>query len=325
MYSRSELFDGFDPSDSQSYAATLDFSVYREYVAVGKYAPSDYFIASMRALHDNAITHALSEHLRITKARPVGIMGGHKLFRGSEPYRNVVFLSRELTRRGFLMLSGGGPGAMEATHLGALLAASDEQTVEAAIVELKSQEQVPDLMNLVGSDGVPNKEAVAAAHMWFAPAYEISVSAENPQDSLAVPTWLYGHEPSSPMAGNIAKYFQNSIREDGLLAVATNGAIYVEGRAGTLQEVFQDATQNYYKTFGVFSPMVFVGSKFWSESVPALPVLKALFKPDDFAKFVLVTDDALEAADFITRQSSQEPASVRIDRYLTHRVHGHEA
>lgn len=28
-------------------------------------------------------------------------------------------ISRELTVRGFFMVSGGGPGAMEATHLGA--------------------------------------------------------------------------------------------------------------------------------------------------------------------------------------------------------------
>ena len=30
---------------------------------------------------------------------------------------------------------------------------------------------------------------------------------------LGIPTWLYGHEPTTPFARVIAKYFQNSIRE----------------------------------------------------------------------------------------------------------------
>jgi hypothetical protein len=80
--------------------------------------------------------------------------------------------------------------------------------------------------------------------------------------SLAVPTWHYGHEPLTPLATHVAKYFLNSIREDVLLALATNGIIYAPGRAGTLQEVFQDAAQNYYRGDGPFSPMIFYDTKF---------------------------------------------------------------
>lgn len=324
MYSRPELFGGFDVTDPQSFAATRDFMIYREYIASGKYAPSNYFAAMMQALHDNGITQALSEHLHTTKARAIGVMGGHKLARGTIPYRNVVYLSRELTRRNFTMLSGGGPGAMEATHLGALLADGDDDDVTNAIALLEQQPKVPDLTNLVGSDGVPDKKLVAAAHAWFAPAYEIAISMQKPAESLAIPTWLYGHEPTSPFASHVAKYFQNSIREDGLLALATNGVIYVEGRAGTLQEIFQDAAQNYYRTFGSFSPMVFLGADYWTNTIPAVPVLQALFTKDDFAEYVFLTDDVAKAVDFVVSRGSRESAAGRIDRYLQHETHRRE-
>jgi predicted Rossmann-fold nucleotide-binding protein len=318
------LFGGFDPKDPQSYAATPDFAIYREYIASGKYAPREYFLAMMQALHDNAVTQALRDFLDRRNARPVGVMGGHKLPRGTDPYRNVVALSRELTRRNFMMVSGGGPGAMEATHLGALLSEADDATVRDAIERLKPT-NVPDLMKLVGHDGVANEALVAAAHRWFAPAFEIANSVGKRSDSLAIPTWLYGHEPSSPFATHIAKYFQNSIREDGLLAVATNGVVYVEGRAGTLQEIFQDAAQNYYRTFGGFSPMVFLGSHYWSSTIPAIPVLKALFPQGDCEKYMLVTDDVAEVADFLESHASTEQGADRIDKYLAHEVQSREA
>jgi predicted Rossmann-fold nucleotide-binding protein len=320
LYTCRELFVGLDPRDPQSYAATHDFAVYREYIASGKYAPSNYFAAMMQALHDNGITQALREFLETTKAQAVGVMGGHELLRGSEPYRNVVYLSRELVKRNFTMLSGGGPGAMEATHLGAALVHASDEAVEAALAKLAVVPKVPDLANLIGPDGEPDPKLVAAAHEWFAPAYEIAVSVEHPGASVAIPTWLYGHEPSSPFASHIAKYFQNSIREDGLLAVAGNGVIYVEGRAGTLQEIFQDAAQNYYRTFGAFSPMVFLGRTWWTETLPAVGVLKMLFTAEEFERYVLITDDIGEAADFIQSHVPKEDASQRMNRYFRHEV-----
>ena len=42
-------------------------------------------------------------------------------------------------------------------------------------------------------------------------------------ESLGVPTWVYVDEPTTGFATHIAKYFTNSIREDGLLAIARSG------------------------------------------------------------------------------------------------------
>ena len=76
-------------------------------------------------------------------------------------------------------------------------------------------------------------------------------------ESLAIPTWVTAGEPISLFASHIAKYFSNSIREDGLLAVATAGIVFAPGGAGTMQEIFQDGAQNAYRLFGR-SPMAFL-------------------------------------------------------------------
>jgi predicted Rossmann-fold nucleotide-binding protein len=326
LYSRQELFGAFNQDEPQSFARTADFAIYREYILAGKDAPADYFTAMMQALHDNSITQAVRDFLKSGDSRAVGVMGGHKLERGSAPYKAVVSLSRELSNRGFLMMSGGGPGAMEATHLGALLRMATGEEVAAAIQRLSGQPAVPDLRKLINPDGSLNENLVAEAHAWFAPAHHIASQVKNPGESLAIPTWLYGYEPSSPLATRIGKYFQNSIREEGLLALATNGVIYAEGRAGTLQEVFQDAAQNYYRTFDdKFSPMVFLGETFWTKTIPAVSVLQALFAAEDFKEYVLVTDDVSQAVAFIESLGTKETSAERISKYLAHEVHGREA
>src|SRR5207237_446994 len=59
--------------------------------------------------------------------------------------------------------------------------------------------------------------------------------------SLGVPTWFYGHEQPNIFATYIAKYFENSVREEGLLSIASRGVIFAEGSAGTLEEIYQNA------------------------------------------------------------------------------------
>ena len=109
-----------------------------------------------------------------------------------------------------------------------------------------------------------------------------------------MPTWFYGHEPTNQFASHAAKYFANSIREDGLLAIATRGVVFAPGSAGTTQEVFQDATQNHYAVFGVVSPMVFLGSRFWREDLQAEPLLRQLAADRPYSELIAVADTASE-------------------------------
>jgi predicted Rossmann-fold nucleotide-binding protein len=226
-------------------------------------------------------------------------MGGHGEKRDTATLPLSVEIARKLTRSGCLVASGGGPGAMEATHLGALLADAPDSEVARAVDRLKSYPKLPqNTMDVVADDGTVNETILGELHAWAKPAYEIGVeNAERGGTSLAIPTWYYGHEPISPLASHVAKYFQNSIREDVLLAMAANGIIYTQGAAGTLQEVFQDAAQNFYrKPNEPFAPMVFFGKDFWTTKLPAVPLLKALFTSvgkmteAEFRKYVVITD-----------------------------------
>lgn len=155
--------------------------------------------------------------------------------------------------------------------------------------------------NLVDADGFVNARVARELHAWFAPALRIArAMAKDGGSSLAVPTWLYGHEPTTPLATDISKYFQNSLREDGLVTLAKQGILYAEGKAGTVQEIFQDAAQNYY---GAFLPMVFLsapGEDYWNSTMPVQPVVKALLgSKADYEKRVLFTDNRERAVAFI--------------------------
>lgn len=106
----------------------------------------------------------------------------------------------------------------------------------------------------------------------------------------------------SPLATLVAKFFQNSIREDILISLAANGIIYTAGAAGTVQEVFQTAAQNYYpRNALLFAPMIFLGREFWTEKMPVISVLEALFiggrkvTRETFAQLVRVVDTPDEA------------------------------
>jgi predicted Rossmann-fold nucleotide-binding protein len=305
LYDSRELLAGFDPSRPQSLLQVPDFQIYRYFVRKGRAAPADAAAGMMEALHDNSILEAMLEFLR-RHPRIAAIMGGHDEPRGSPTYRQVVSISRKLAAKGYLMASGGGPGAMEATHLGALLSAASRAEVERVVTRLaRRAARLPDSHAVVNSRGVPNRKLVAQLHAWVVPAYELlGELASGGRPSLGVPTWYYGHEPLTPLATRIAKYFQNSIREDVLLALATNGIIFTRGKAGTLQEVFQSANRNYYLSGSEpFAPMVFFDKTYWTEELPVYSLLRNLFvnhgRGANFHRHVLFTDDADEAVDFI--------------------------
>ena len=128
---------------------------------------------------------------------------------------------------------------------------------------------------------------------WLDSAFEvIDAFPQSEYKSLGVPTWLYGHEPATPFATHIAKYFDNAIREDGILTIAKGGIVYSPGSAGTMQEIFQDAVQNHYLSFGYASPMVFLGMEYWTEDMPVYPVLHQLLEKGKYRNLMLsISDD----------------------------------
>ncbi|MFD1211898.1 Rossmann fold nucleotide-binding protein, partial [Arthrobacter sp. GCM10027362] len=171
------------------------------------------------------------------------------------------------------------PGAMEATNLGAYLAGADDAGFRRALAALVS---VPGFRPSV------TRWARAAA----------AVLAGHPGGtvSLGIPTWHYGHEPPNLFATHIAKFFANSIREAVLLQRCTAGTVFLPGAGGTVQEIFQDACENYYATEELVSPMILVGRRYWTEQLPVWPLLRALGEGRAMAGRLHLVDSVDEAA-----------------------------
>ena len=119
------------------------------------------------------------------------------------------------------------------------------------------------------------------------------------RDSLAIPTWFWGDEPSNFFGLHVAKYFSDAIREETLLSTATCGVVFSPGSAGTTQEVFQTAAQNHYGAFGHCCPMVFLGKKRYLEDTKIYPLLKELAKERKYQKCLAISDDPDELVEFI--------------------------
>ena len=292
LYSPAELLAGIDQARPETLTRTKDFAIFRYWVKQGRYKPQ-YFDGMMQALHDNSISQCVGR--LVAGRKVVGIMGGHADKRGTPEWRAVATLARRLTNARYLVATGGGPGMMEAAHCGAFLAHATDDVFARAFALLAEHATFPlDAGRLVDREGAVDTAVRDALFAWVAPVLAIRATlaqaGTRPGDSLGIPTWRYGHEPTPVFATHIAKYFENSVREDGLLSIARNGIVYARGGAGTLQEIFQDAVFNaYFDDDLPPSPMIFFGRAYW-DSMKVLPVLEALFR-DDFDRFVSITDD----------------------------------
>jgi hypothetical protein len=135
---------------------------------------------------------------------------------------------------------------------------------------------------------------------WALAAFEVLDQWPDGVESLGLPTWFYGHEPSTPLATRVAKYFKNAIREDVLLQVCDAGIAFLPGRAGTVQEVFQDACENFYAEPASVAPMVLVGVEHWTRTLPAWPLLRTLAAGTAMEDRVHLVDTPGEAAELLS-------------------------
>lgn len=288
LYTSADLFDGFDAEDPCTYCDTTDARIYRHYLDHGGPDPEP-AEALLRRVHDHQIGLHLKEWL--DGRRVVAIMGGHDATRDSDSYWDVVKLGRDLSRRGYTVATGGGPGAMEAAHLGAYLANKAESLIDHA------------RDSLVGAPDYRHREWLSSA---FALRSRLDTEPGLAVDSVGIPTWTYGHEPPNAFATVYAKYFENSLREDGLVSIASHGIVFTRGNAGTVQEIFQDATQNHYGMIEArVSPMVFLGSQYWTVERPVLPLLRSLSDGKVYDKMIHAADTAEAIIDFIEAHPPQ--------------------
>lgn len=288
LYTVDELYEGFDPAIPGSFwQRARDSRIYDYYNELRhRGEPIPIMETLALRLHDHAIEDALEDLLFHGPEGPrkvVAIMGGHAMRRDQPIYAEVARMARGLARAGYFVATGGGPGAMEAANLGAYLAEHDDAALEQAIAIL------------IG-------DVDYSSHHYLELA--LQVRSQWPREhgrgeSLAVPTWFYGHEPSNLFASHVAKYFANSVREDGLLAIAGHGVVYAPGSAGTVQEVFMDACQNHYGTFPLISPMIMLGVEHWTTRLPVWPLMQAMSAGKPWGELIGLCDRGDEVLAFL--------------------------
>lgn len=276
VYSPDELF----ASLADGYEATPDALAYAWFQRTK--ADRDIYASMLRSVHDDSVSDALDELL--SGARVVGVMGGHAMARGTEEYAGAARLGRELARAGFTIATGGGPGAMEAANLGAYAAPfGDDMLTDSLELLAKTPHFTPSVTQ------------------WATAAFEIRTRWPQGGRSVGIPTWFYGHEPPNAFASHIAKYFANATREDGLLARSDAGVVFLPGAAGTVQEIFDNATPNYYESRGEPTPMVLVNRAHWTEKLPAWPLLRSLARGRSMEARIALVDRIEEAPKALKR------------------------
>ena len=277
LYSPEQLFDGLADGGYESTPDALAYDWFQRTKSDG-----DIFASMLRSVHDDAISDALDELL--VGARVVGVMGGHAMARGTEAYAGAARLGRALARTGLTVATGGGPGAMEAANLGAYAAPHPDEMLD-------------ESLELLGKE----PSFVPSVTDWARVAFEVRARWPEGTDSVGIPTWFYGHEPPNAFAGHIAKYFANATREDGLLARSNAGVIFLPGAAGTVQEIFDNATPNYYQSRGEPTPMVLVDRDHWTRGLPAWPLLQALAAERPMETRIALVDTVDEAPEALAR------------------------
>ena len=282
LYTPQELYAGIATS---RYEDTLDARVYQWSIRPGQRHRLDATLAA--ALHDHSIGDALDELTRsdfCAGRTMVGVMGGHAARRGTALFEEAALLGRLLARNNRVVATGGGPGTMEAANLGAFLSEAPEQDFRRALADLAA---------------VPSFRPSVSA--WARAAAGVVERHPEGTPSLGIPTWFYGHEPPNFFATHVAKYFANAIREAILLELCNGGIVFLPGSGGTVQEIFQDACENYYGAPETITPMVLVGQEHWLRRFPAWPLLQSLASGRRMEGRIFLVDTVEEALDVLAR------------------------
>lgn len=337
LYSPKELYD-CDIKNKNWWANNLDMKIYNWFIQNRKIIQTGPTALIQTRAHDSGIekniAHFIAKHIAQHDMPPIAFMGGHSVKRNALSYKNTAILARALARRNHLIITGGGPGLMEAANLGAYLAPFDNEKLDIAL-EILCGENAQDFIN--------------DPENWFFAAKkvleEINGDWQNEPHpnslNLGIPTWLYGHEPSNIFATHIAKFFYNALREDGLVTIADGGVIFAEGNAGTVQEIFQDACQNYYIDIeAIPTPMVLFNSSpnYWTkepseegDKIAKTKTLKPLLMqlaseqkaPKEFKSAILFSDNIDEILEFLKNYHDKNIDAATLGQYWRLSYNGH--
>ena len=314
---------------NQEEMQQVDHEVYQFYLQQSNSFPAQLAMS----VHDFSIMDALMDYAEGKSF--VAICGGHALLRASPQYLQVMELGNRIANAGFIALSGGGPGAMEACNLGAYIAGvqlhhprspiaitfdkpdevspSTESTSLDASATISGREPCNQsdlcrawhiISQFPALEGRPEFENVAAAKA----VIEEFGPARCYTPSLGIPTWRYGHEPPNLFTAYHAKFFQNSVREAVLLDICYGGLIMTPGGPGTMQEVFQAACRCAYAPLGYEYPIIFFGVEYWKES-GVWDIIQKQAKGRKYFDYLLLSDSVDEIMDHLVKCADEKGLS----------------
>lgn len=290
LYTAPELMDGYHENEDEN--DSLDRRIEKHFLEHGGHDP-DIVEKLAQTLHDYSIDTAIKDLLGVDEEtgmplrRAVGIMGGHLTRRDDPNYAKTAHMAALLAQEGYFVISGGGPGIMEAANMGAYMAPHGLDAVNDAV----------QILSATPEYALPDGRL---DHGYVERAWEVLKKYPTGSESLAIPTWFYGHEPVNLFATHIGKYFSNSLREDGLLAISIYGIVYAPGSAATAQEVFADAAQNHYSTFDYISPMCFLGTSHYLLS-QIYSCLAQQAVGHSYAQMITISDEPEKLMQFIKK------------------------
>ena len=276
---RATLYSADELMAKTPMGSIKDEAIYKSYIAKGK-SPLDLIESLTRRVHDFSMDDGLqqlSQEIAVTDM--VCITGGFFQDRTDPWFRKTAEVARLLSRDNRFVVTGGGPGIMEAANLGAYLAGYDDAALDTALAILAQAPKWTD----------PD---------WLGRALEVKAMFPKGGRSLGIPTWFYGFEPTNLFASEIAKYFDNNIREGILMSIAKGGAVFAPGSAGARQEIFMVATQNHFGSSGFFYPMVLFGKEHYQSETHVFQLLLEVAN-DNYKDLLYSTDDPAEVLQFI--------------------------
>jgi predicted Rossmann-fold nucleotide-binding protein len=221
--------------------------------------------------------------------RRVAVLGGHSLSSSSPLYGAMIDLGHRLARRGYVVVTEGGGGAMEAASLGSVLKELSAKELAMSLARLDTATPAA-LGNQQDALGAINGTE------WSKPVLL--------HGGIAISSWNnIVYQAANLMPALTARFMYRGDAENSVLEFGRHGTIIAPGGAGTMQELFQAITRRVYarERSEDKCPLILFGSDYWRDRVPTVSFLQAMLQ-EDFRRVgnvMIVSDDTSEIVDFL--------------------------
>lgn len=139
---------------------------------------------------------------------------------------------KRMAEEGFLVASGGGPGAMEASSLGSMLKGKSAAEVQEALelIQTNNEQHEKEYLNVAAAElvtqrfGIPSPDT-SPLNLGKYNEHHVYVNT----NTQGVPTFEYGNEPWNRFSTWVCKFISKGVRQSSLTEIANAGAIFTAG------------------------------------------------------------------------------------------------